>query len=927
MPALLNLLTPPERRIEWVLLLYPVRLSDSVVLTLGASTWPGRADITGLNETPVALLTELGQLSEDLGGDVDFSGPASVTVGGATLSNPARVSGGVGDLDGWRVYAYSGRKAEIWVLEEGAAWSTAILRQTFVISGEIELAGNDARIAFESSLNRLARELDVSKHVGIPVCVEGLTTTSKATAPSDAAYDTLSFTVSARFRQPTIGAGNSVLMRRELSGTNRQFVVRLLGTTGVIEVRSSFGGTNTLVHASTARYDDSAWHHVVYALFDATTAYVMVDDELLATITPAASVDLPAAGLEMVIGVNLREMDVRFYRSYFDPDEARSLLSSRGDAEDDALVGLFHYDEGLGGTGTDYSATGNNATLAGVLNTDYAWRASDQGVEALAGQQMPLVFGHAVHVPAQLIHVPATGGPRYRYNEDAGLIGVGTVYARGAPLTLTTDYTLPGEGVIAFVAGQSDPITFSTSEAPATIRTPDIAAAMLESHAGFITGTDLNPQSFENLAALMPFAGSLVVGSGMTAEQALRDLLPGCFIREDRSGQLAPGLLLPPSSPGPNGDVYCLEHAKGGGLSYGDLADVTGSFTVCAWVKPWRLDRSADDFSDEYLVSKLTATNGYWLKLPADKSGVVAFGFRLSSTDYVAESAENVALWGQWNFLAGVFDSSLNRLTLYRGIEGGSAVVVATKKDVTVDPIGTSAALTLALSLHGAQGVTSVWSAALSSVQVQGVMDTAPVAGAANLLFCALLNEGSGNPADLVSTTTATFDDDASLWQPVAIWNESQTPSMRATRRRLVPARRIDLTYRPNDSPLAAGDVAGAVSTSDRWERMRPYRQVTFNQRNARALHLGARELSVATRISNGRAARALLRLLARRFGFGREIVGVTGAGRRGLALEPGRSEALILSPRHGLESGVHVRVTQVSAEFMRLDSDFTGWR
>ena len=923
-----EILSDVGARVEWVLIMYPIRISDGSTVKLGASTRPARTDIPSLDQ-PLVLLDDPGVINKDLSGDIDLSGPTTIQSGSSILSNISTDIGTEGPLDAWRQFRFSGRKAELYVVREGDPWTSAAIFRCAPM-GEEPVGSPDAvEIPYAAPYGKLSTALDVKKLTGIPVCLESITTTAKATAPNNSVYDVASFTAMVRFRQSTIGANNSDILRRGTVNTTRQFLFRILNSgdanLGKLEVRGSFGGVNTLIGRTASRVDTSSWMMAVLAVRDQNRAYLMVDGEVIAEISLTAVVGNPASAMEFAIGVGLQTQDVRFYSYYMDPDEARASSSVLGDVNDPALKGAWECSDNVGDTATDYSVTANHAALAGTNAVDRRWTPSDLGIRALTGNRQPIAAGYIFNAPLQVMH--ASSPARLRWDEDASISALTTLRSRGVPLALTTDYTVPGGGMVQLVGSVSDPMTFDTVGIIGKRNLSDIAYHLLVER-GRYDASDMHTLDWELLAQLLPFNGSFWTDTEVKGSEVMDKMMSpvGAHWVETDDGMLAPRLLLPPCGPGPYGEVNTMEVLQEGAIIFTDRANVTGSFSLVAWVKPWRIDRVTDAGVEEYLINKLGGTSGYWLSLPSSGFGEAQFGFRVSSVNHTVSTGEGALAWGQWNLVVGVFNTVDNKMTIYAAPAGYIPIASATATGKTVDPVSNSNQINIGIGLKGGIAHVQVWNKALSTVEIQSMM-SAPVTSDANLIFYAPLGDGQGLASERVLNDNAAAHGDAAFWRPDAEFDLSLNAAADFELRSIRPAREVIVKYRQNYGPLKAADISASVSVSDRWDLMRPHRSIPIFSNNNRVDNLLSRSVEVNTHLTEARNAKSVGRFLLRRMAAGRQIGTFLDVGRDGLWLDTGRSEFRIVTPRYGMGSGAHFRSVATRKKLSSLTADIGGWR
>lgn len=926
-----SLLDDPTKQLEWVVKIDSLDPSDDSL-----ESFYILSPNSGRTDTPTAPLAatiaDPGSLSEGIGEDNHYSGIASTDLATLTLTNAPLPGEDAGPLDGWTELVFAGYHVTYYLLEVGVAFGSPDPFRVATMRAEPIFEDDEVSIELESILARLDRTLDNDRYVGIPTCIEFLTGSSQGSAPSNAVYNVKSYTVMFRFRMTAVDTTSVTLMRRGITATNREFNLFIrnssLGSPGCLDFQCSFGGVNTTVARTTARVDDDEWHEVIAAVLDLSDAYLMVDGVVIDRVTPAASVNNPGDAVNFGIGgaVDRKLQDCRIFKTYYDEEDAKVLYSTPGDITDPSLIALWNFDDNSGATATDYSVTANNASISGVVNTDYRWISSDLGLLQLTGMPVLWGYGRIFNAAAHMIN-STDGGGRYRFNEDAGFLASLVVKSRGAVLTLTTDYTLPGDGVIRMVAAQADPVTFDTGTSSLEY-SPEIASEIMDAKGG-LESTDIDQESVITLSSLAPMPSSYWTDQDITCKDVLNRLVGGIsgYVNESYLGSVSFGMLLPPCGPSPRDGIYTLESRRGAALLFGDVADQTGSFSLAAWIKPWRTngDTVASATSDEVVVSKLSATDGYYLKLPIAGSGQVRFGFLASSVDNGVSTNEGVIKWGQWQFVVGVFDAAADTLKIYCGLQGSTLVEVASATGITAVPSNTSANLSVGAKVTGVVHEVSVWSKALSLVEAQGIMDAAPTVPTTNLAAYIPLDEGSGNAIEEVSTNSVSVG--TNTWQPEYSIDLSQDPEVSLHLRQVQQLRRVRVRYRHNYRPMTPADIVSSVSTPNRWDLIRPYRSVTAVRKNLESTHPRAKDMELTSPVVDGFNARRLGRLMLNRMSPGRQVGYLNGLDRRSIKLTAGTSEVYIVSPRYGLSSGGHFRVTTIDKDLGELSSNALLWR
>jgi hypothetical protein len=885
--ALDDILADVEATLEWVVEL------DSVSRAAGtAKTWyystHGRA--TGSAETPAntqmpayLLGGTLGPLAQSLAEDTLFGGMATVAPGSVAIVQSVVDTDQLSQLHD---YTFAGREVRIKVGRRTDAYANFATFRTVTceVEPEVTLASDGLRASWRlaSALGRmLAENLIVKRYAGMPHCLRLSTGTGVVTATRIAAYDVSRYTLVIRFRKTTNPAATLSLMRKLTSGTNSNFHLRLL-TTGVLSfINSSGGAANSVDIASATDFCDGEWHVAVAAQDAGVSAYLMADNVLIGTDTALGTPDLAVANIQ--IGVTADGIDIcdaRLYDRYIPPDEARGLAAVRAASGDLGLVGYWPMQDNGGGTLDDEGSGANDATVAGVLNTDYSWQPTDLGEPEMAGRPMPLVVGEVLNSQAHLID-----GARERYRLHDGALGVylsnGTlaVRSRGTPLTGGgTDYTAPSasaDSIVPMVAQEDEPVTFDLTNngtSPDGVYVSKIGYDLLTTRTRLVAGNISS--RWDDLRGLCPWLAGYRTDVDATAQQALHEILGGaglCYF-EDADGDLQFDALLPPSGYGPYGEpAYDFRGVLGSRLTFGDIGDLSSDLTVCGWFKTPVDGRSA--LGDTLNILNKPGNYTLWVTA-ATGSDPSAINF---NTGGVTLTVEVPLAPSAWYFMAGVFDNTANTSTLYMAADGGTLIQIG-----SVANTGTPTPNTADLMI-GTQGSlfynwmtaqhAQAWSAAKSLAELQALMAAPPVGNEAGLAIYVPMNEGADVPAEIVTSTSGTLVIGGAAWAPKLVVNLDETPSAKLTGfRHAAPAAEVLVRYAHNRHPMTSADIDTGVAQNARLDLMREWKDAWLDNADNRTRFKSARKVQIDSSLTNRESAQALGRSLMTRFGTDRFV-------------------------------------------------------
>lgn len=963
-----EILLDTDSLIEVTVEIDSVKRSDGVSKTWYFSTHPRS---TGSSETPANIEFKpylqmggvLGPLSQSLSEDLLFAGLAQNNPGQIIL---LQLVMDTDELSVFNDYVFAGREVRIKLGRSGDLYASFVRYRTTTISIDpsIELTSNGLQATFQLSgaLTRMLEEtLNIKRYVGIPTCVEVLTTSPVAQASYNSAHDVTSFTVMYKVQVSTNPGADRNLLAKTISGTNLNFAL-IYKSSGFIECQVSIAGVNFILHLSSTNLAGSSFHTIVWGLLDKTTSYLMIDGTIVSTATPSGTVNLPNVGVRMARFLIGRHCDARLYNRYIAPDEARGISSVRSDGQDLGCVGCWRFDDGGSATAVnDYSPTGADAAwTGGVLNTDYKWTFTDLGEPEQAGQLYPYSVGNVINASAHLID-----GSRERYrgnvdsiywfssgsNRDLTVKSQGTVLTGGG-----VDYTAPsngGDGVFSMTSQEAEPVTFdilNNGTAEQNYYPSVIAQAVLGDRTRITSGQVRNVDS---LTLLCPWPSGYFTDKDTTAQQALKEILgeSALHYREDELGNLFLDFLLPPVGYGPY-EEPCVDFRGGQAnrIVWGDIADITGSVTIAAWIKIQILDQTTFNWglSEPNQGSLFIATKGglsgnytLWFQAVGTDAGKIKFrtaGTTLSTPSGVIQSNTT------WYFVAGVFDDSANTMKIYLGPKDGSLVEIASAAN-TGSQSTNSQELTLGDS--GARFPwmaiqhVHIWNTVKSQSDLQSFMTTPPIGNESGLSFYAPISEGTGNPLDKVSLTSGTItgidpndpNGNVAQWAPKFTINLDETPSIKLTEfHHTHPIWSGVVGYEKNRFQMNNSDIDSGVSQNDRLKLINPGKEVRFESNTIRDRYKHAKKVILDSPITDLESASRLLRSLVSRFGTDGYIGKVDfpsglNMSRYACGLQIGDELGLTGSFPSQIQTPMSFRVTATSPNPLKLSSTIVIWR
>lgn len=945
MTSLSDLLTKTSKEIEFV-----VEISRRNVLTdvediyyaskLGTVPDTGSGD-TPPNKTFPPLLDDPGTISVSLSEDLLFSGISQATIGGIRLKNDVDSPTGVGLFDDWSsVYSFGGRDLVIRAGEPLAAYSTYEIVYKGKIRQEPIVTADDVTFELQSPMERLDVPLRVNRYLGIPTGVKWLTATGSASAAHIAAYNLTSFTLIHRFCVHSNPTALATIWLKQISFSDRNFY-GFMNTLGNLECHASIGGVDKTLLSSGEDWADGLWHTVVWGLLDKTTTYLMIDgavvDEETAQLT--GSVDVQTAAVSFGINlVNGTSLDVAIVNSYLGPDEARVFTANAIESDATGVVASWRCDDNGGGTITDYSPNGNDATLSGVVNTDYEWAPSDLGTPEWAGKLMPAVHGIVFNAP---LHYHDTIRERLRGHDGIADPGFEftEVRSRGAILTEPADYSDLGDGIIEAVGELDEPTNYDADCVEESRYPYAVTRALCLNRGGFET-SDLNANWSSSFSTLLPVKSGILIQDNQNLSAAMSWFLRGLSAHaryEPTASEFIFHHLLPPIGVGPYGSEKAVVEFTGDGTSkidFGNIANPTGSITLACWVKTFRglTDVTAGSFGSSPLISKISGLGiGYGLSVGSD--GTISF--YLSGVGELVTTSPFTLKLGTWYFICAVFDNSLDTQTIYIAAQGDTPVIVAVATGRTGTPTTSSIPLyvgnnSAGLTPHAGSIVyPQVWGKAHSAAQVTALMSAMPTGPTTDLLMFAPLTDGPDagtTVSELALGGTGTMSG-LLRWAPKLVVDLSLAANTEFSERALMPLSKLRMLYRKNYDVLTQADIALGVSQDTSRNLKTGFSELSLSLPDVLGDYLDTRAFeSIESPLYDESAARYVFNLMLDRFRPGRRYGVLSGLSRDGLLLDL-TDEIKIISSRHDLSSGAHFRIVNKTSRLSDLESDFHLWR
>lgn len=956
-----TILLDTDSTLEVVVEIDSAKRTDGTLKTWYYSTFPRE---TSGSETPANTTFEpyltvggtLGPLTQSLSEDILFNGLASNSPGSLTLLQQVIDNDQLSQLND---YVFAGYPVRIKIGRQTDLYASFVLFRTLTVNIDpiVQSVSNGIQAIFQLSsvLDRLLSEsLILKRYVGIPTCAEVLTTSAVATSSYNAAHDLTSFTIMYKVRVASNPAAARNLISKSSGATNNNFTINY-NTTGFIECQASLAGVGTTIHISGTSLADSEWHTIVWGLLDKTTSYLMIDGTIISTATPSATVNLPATGVRMARFLVGKHLDARIYNRYITPDEARGISAVRSDGLDLGCVACWRFDDGGSATAAnDYSSTNADATWTGVLNTDYRWTFTDLGEPELAGKLYPLNVGTVLNAKATLID---SVRERYRGNVDARgwyVPDISTItmqlVVRSQGTVLTgggVDYTAANDGndgVFVMTTAEAEPVTYDLLHNG--LGEENMYPAMVAREL-LIARTRLTTSNISNhapMTLLAPWPCGYWTDQDTTAKQALQSILgeSGICYYEDSQGSLFFDMLLDTFAFGPYGEPCLdLKQAAGNRVSWGDIADQSGSFTIACWTKLHIIDQTAYNwgFSEPnqgtlFMVQKggLSGNYAIWFQAAGPDAGKIKFrtaGVTLSSQVGVIQSTK------LWYFVAAVFDDSANTMKLYLGDTDTTVAEIASVSNAS-SPSTNSLGLMIGDSGERYPWMSvqhvHIWNSAKTLGNLVTLQHTPPVGNESGLSFYAPLNEGIGSPVDKVSSTSGTITG-TPQWAPKFTVNLDETPSVKLTDlHHTHPLWNAIVKYAKNRFRMEEGDIDSGVSQNSRLALKSEGLDVKFEDESIRDRFRNAKKVVMDSPIVDLESSQRLLRTTVTRFGDD-DYVGQLSfppglnISRLACGLQIGDEIGLIGTVPSQIQTSMVFKVVSVSPNPLNLSTNVVIWR
>lgn len=902
----------------------PVTDTTGVVYVSFGSTVPQTESTdTPASKTFAARLNDPGTLSLQLSEDLIFSGIAQSQLGEVMLDNTPAGNDTAGPFDGWLSLTFAGRDYTLYGGEAGTAFSTFEVLRTEKISGEPRVSATEVRVSLLSPMERLNVPLIVDHYVGIPTCIEGLTTSFQVNVPHIADYDVTDFTIFFRFNLAGNPAANRNLILKETAFNNRNFLIQHR-TDGGFDCYASIGGVSNLLLNTTADYADGNWHTLVWSLLDKTTTYLMLDGAVIDTETAAlvaGSVNVQTAQISMALAYSGGKFcDARLYNAYLSPDEARSILNTRIDGDETGVVGSWAFEDGSGAVVTDNSPNANHGAIAGTIDVAWKWSPTDLGMRELAGQAMPIVHGMVMHAPADLID---DSEERYRIRDKvANTLAADppVLYSKAVELELVTDYTDEGGGVYQTTSEVDEPVTFAyTIQSEDGSAYPDLIAEWIVKRGGFLSSAISTP-ALNELRFILPFqSGWFHSGQSAQLQTVIHDLLVGggSHLRQDAAGLFVPGYLLPTVSPGPySSEEAVIDFHGNGSVNFGSLGGQTGSHSRVFWIKNLTFGLSA-----RVVDTPIARKSGQYSIILTTNGALRVEHDELSPSGI--ETAANILPIEAWWCAVVTYNVSTGVRNLYFGPAGGGAVARAS--DTTTGSIADPGGDLIVGNLAGSISHLIEYDKVLSGAEINAIMSTPPVAGASNLTFYSSMTDGKGSTVkEIVSGGVGTLTS-ACKWAPQVTFDMA-TAGATFTPRQLIPASKVVVGFKENFKPLTESEIADGVSRKDRVPFKRQRQSVPVENPDARTDYLDTRSEVLRSPFYLRSQAQALARNVLSRLGPNRSAGVLENGGRDAVSLDL-TDEIRIVTYRYGLPLGDAYRVVRKNVRYAGLTADLELWR
>lgn len=950
--------------LEIVVEIDSVLVADGSTKTWYYSTHPGREDIlpAGTLCPPYIDVARFPQLSDVYAGDFLFSaGTGALSSNNSASLVITQPLPEVDQLSQVYDYTFTGYPIRFKIGLLTDAHADLILFKTARQAGEPAMefssAGISASFKVSGILESFSSELLTRKYnVGIPHCVRFSTATGRCSIPRVAAYHDLErFTGMIRFRCSANPSASIFLHTKVNTSTDNNWQL-ILSTSGTVQLFGSGGGVADMQIVS-GNMCDGEWKSVVFARDAANTSYLMINGSIIGTDsnlsgTPNLSAVNISIGFRASGTQAIDFCDGRLYDKYIPPQEARSLAKTRASAGDVNLVGYWPFTDNAGGAVADEGTGNSDGALNGTVNVDYSWQASDLGEPGTAGIPYPICEGEVSNARPQLID-----GVRDKYRfDDGSTFGLSsfalTVGSQGTVLTGGgVNYTAPPgapHSIISMVTSEDEPITFTHRYSGTTEQNFYLSTVVATLLAERTPITNIDVDQAAALHILCPWLAGFYSTQDVTVTQMLTETLynSGLCSREGRAGDFIMDYLLPPFGYGPYGEPCMdLRGKAGNSITFGDVADISGSMTLALWFNSAQLDQTTTSLGGSapllgtfHLISKgngLTNTFNYDLHFESSGTNAGKFGFRTGGATVF--SPAGLIEPSTWYYVAVVFDDTANTVKFYVAKYGTTLSLVSTATNTNSPAVNNDSLQIGSFSVNyswGAVQHVNIWNVTKTLSQLQTLMSTPPTGNESNLSAYIPFNEGAGNPLNVVAGTTGTING-TPQWAPKLTIDLRDTPSVKFSElHRLIPASKIVVRFDRNYYPMPPGEIDfSLVSSGAGIDLEREWRQIDHFDADVHAKYKRSRTVVLDTALSDDReSARRLTRSLAYRLGADRWLVTLAcppnlNISRRACGLNLGDEVGLVGSMPSPLATARSWRVVAVHPNLAGLSTVLVLWR
>jgi hypothetical protein len=907
-------------------------------------------------------------LAEALSEDALFSGATAKQETKVRLRN-IPVQGTAAPLNHLLWRSLAGRDVVLRAGPVGYGARALEVLQAGVCSGEPILSRDGAQITIASPQRAFETAVPSKRYVGIPTAVKTLGTASgQCTIPALAAYDRKDFRIVHRFRAPAGTPGSTYQLLSKASGANVQFLAELIYDPELgwsLQLTGTSGGVTAYSFGSII--DQTWWNCLVFGVDVRGVAYAYLNNLTLGTAQlPSAGVDIPAVGITVgaASGLTVTWCDLRFY--------AAGLIAPTGTAtaqtsasvlagtdvvalasDDETLIGLWPGDDNAGGTVTDYAAAANHGALAGALDTDFSWVASDLGSADLAGNPRPAVLGTVYNAEAKRIDSIRERFEAAHFPAGMGAQSFPAVRSQAATLATPADYTISAEGVLEMVAAQSSPVTADVALGGAAAGDiADVLGRLLGSAA--LTGDhDWDSWSVDGAAA---HAGNFVLGDVVTdlswrpVDRLTKMLAPlGLHLRFDADGRAGIGSVQPPIGGGVFGSTPVLEwlamrprntFRQGIVLPVTATPYMSGDWTVFFELLVPITDRGSwnSGASPPHMATPLYCLGGQGgvggaaIGISPNISGAHSVIVYQEGTSPAYTSIGGIATGARMQVQV-----THNAATKVRQIllaTPGLAPTVVSSTTYTGTPATTYAAYSACLGPQGGSSSQLPFAgvirnfAEFSGVKTDGIVYFADPSGYAVGTERArlALTDGRGNKVK-ESLTGFQLPFWGARWAPRLTLDLRGSGKTQLSARALRPVWHVPVRYGRNYRPIGDTEFYGLATAAERIALHRP--SLAYDQPDLGRLDAwpDSRETSVDTEIAlaYGRQASRVHRLLMDRMAPGRLFAELTNCPREAAVARLG-DEVWVYSRDQGFDYGAAWRVVARDVPMSSFRSKLTLW-